>query len=323
MGLGRYVVRRLLEMVPVVLIIIVLNFTIIRLAPGDPAIVLAGEYASKEHVAAIRQAYELDRPIPAQLVRYLSRVLQGDLGRSYQYNRPVLDVIATRIPNTLILVVTAQTLGLIIGSAVGTYSARRYPSATDSVLSFGSLAWYSMPVFWLGMMMVLVLGVNLKIFPASGMRNVLSEATGIGALLDLLHHLALPALAMMFGSTVPVYLRLTRASVIELSREDFATTARAKGLDENGVYFRHILRNALLPTVTVAGLFLGNVLTGAVLTETVFAWPGIGRLTYDAVLSRDYPLLMGLFIISSCMVVIASLLTDITYAILDPRVTFH
>ncbi len=323
MGLGRYIVRRLLEMIPVILVIIVLNFVIIRLAPGDPAVVLAGEYASTEYIQAVRQAYDLDKPLLTQLTTYLGHVLQGDLGRSYQYNRPVIEVIANRIPATLLLVLTAQVLGLLLGSLLGTYAARRYPSRTDTALAVGSLAWYSMPIFWIGMMLVLVFAVNLRWFPSSGMRNVLSEAEGIAALPDLLHHMVLPTLSMVFGWTLPTYLRLTRASVLELAREDFATTARAKGLGENAVYFKHILRNALLPTVTVAGLYLGMTLTGAVLTETVFSWPGIGRLLYDAVLSRDYPLLMGVFIISSCLVVVASLLTDIVYAFLDPRVTYH
>jgi peptide/nickel transport system permease protein len=322
-GVGQYVLWRVLQMIPVVLAIIVINFTLIHLAPGDPAVVLAGEYASAEYIQAIRDAYGLEEPLPQQLVTYLVRVLQLDLGRSYSYNRPVADIIATRIPATLLLVVTAQLLGVLVGTLIGTYSAKVYPSRTDSFLSILSLGSYSMPVFWLGLMMILLFGVRLKWLPTSGMFDVTSDAEGIAALGDLLRHLVLPVASLMLGWTVPTFVRLARASVIEISREDFMITARAKGLDENVIYFKHALRNALLPTVTMAGLYLGLTLTGAVLTETVFSWPGIGRLMYEAVLSRDYPLLMGIFIFSSFLVVAASLLTDLAYAILDPRVSYR
>jgi peptide/nickel transport system permease protein len=322
-GLAQYALRRTLQMIPVVLAIIVINFTVVHLAPGDPAVMLAGEYATREYVQSIRETYGMDEPLPAQLVQYLAHVVQLDLGRSYSYNRPVLDVIADRIPNTLLLVISAQTLGVIIGSLLGTLAAKVYPSRTDAALSMTSLAMYSMPVFWLGLMMILIFAVRLRWFPTSGMFDVASEATGLAALPDLLRHMVLPVTTLMLGWTIPTFLRLQRASVIEVAREDFMTTARAKGLPESTVYFKHALRNALLPTVTMAGLYLGLTLTGAVLTESVFAWPGIGRLTYDAVLGRDYPLLMGIFILSSILVVMASLLTDIAYAFLDPRVSYQ
>jgi peptide/nickel transport system permease protein len=321
-AVGRYILWRLAQMIPVVLVIIVINFTLIHLAPGDPAVVLAGEYASADYIQSIRDAYGLEQPLVQQLGQYIVHVIQLDLGRSYSYNRPVIEIIMSRVPATLLLVITAQVLGVVVGTTLGTFAAMRYPSRTDSVLSMVSLGSYSMPVFWLGLMMILFFAVWTRWLPTSGMFDVASEATGLAAFGDLLRHMVLPVSSLMIGWTVPTFMRLGRASVIEIAREDFIMTARAKGLDEQAVYFKHALRNALLPTVTMAGLYLGLTLTGAVLTETVFSWPGIGRLMYEAVMSRDYPLLMGIFIFSAFLVVIASLLTDIVYAMLDPRVNY-
>lgn len=322
MAAGSYLLRRLAQMIPVVFVIIVINFTLIHMAPGDPAVVLAGEYASAEYIQSIRDAYGLEQPLIQQLGQYIVKIVQFDLGRSYSYNRPVIEIIMSRIPATLLLVVTAQVLGVVVGTLLGTFAAMRYPSRTDSLLSVVSLASYSMPVFWLGLMMILIFAVWTRWLPTSGMYDVASDATGLAALPDLLRHMVLPVSSLMLGWTVPTFLRLGRASVIEIAGEDFMLTARAKGLDEKAVYFKHALRNALLPTVTMAGLYLGLTLTGAVLTETVFSWPGIGRLMFEAVNSRDYPLLMGIFIFSSFLVVVASLLTDLVYAMLDPRVSY-
>jgi peptide/nickel transport system permease protein len=323
MGLASYIMRRILQLVPVVLVIVVLNFVLIHLAPGDPAQMLAGEFATPEYVASLQESYGLNESLPTQLVRYLGRLLRGDLGDSYSYNRPVLDVIVSRVGATLILIVTSQALGLVVGTALGTLSARHYPSRLDTGLSFFSLAGYSMPVFWLGLVLILVFSIRLGWLPSSGMRDVTSDATGFNGIGDVVQHLVLPVASLMFGWTIPVYLRVARASVIEVSREDFITTARCKGLSETAVFFKHALRNALLPTVTIAGLYLGLALTGAVLTETVFGWPGIGRLMYEAIFSRDYPLLMGVFTVSAIGVVLVSLITDILYAFLDPRIVYE
>jgi peptide/nickel transport system permease protein len=322
MGLTTYIIRRILQLVPVVLIIVVINFVLVRLAPGDPAQVLAGEFASPEYVAALRESYGLDEPLPVQLVTYLKQVAVGNLGESYSYNQPVLGIVLSRVPATLLLVGASQVVGVVIGAALGTISARFYPSRFDSAVSFVSLGAYSMPVFWLGLIAIYVFAVQFRVLPTSGMRDITNMETGLGAAADVFRHLILPVGTLAISWTIPTYLRITRASIIEVSKEDFITTARCKGLEERTVFFRHALRNALLPVVTMAGLYLGLALTGAVLTETVFGWPGIGRLMYEAIFSRDYPLLMGIFVVSSVAVVLASLVTDIVNAFLDPRVAY-
>jgi peptide/nickel transport system permease protein len=322
-GLASYILRRILQLVPVALAIVVINFTLVHLAPGDPAQVLAGEYATPEYVARLHELYGLDQPLPVQLGKYLRAIVHGDLGQSFSYRQPVLDIILSRVPATLLLILTSQILGLIIGTALGTISARFYPSRVDSGLSFLSLAGYSMPIFWLGLIFIYLFAIKLRWLPTSGMRDVTSTAEGFAATGDVARHLILPVLSLLISWTIPTYLRIARASVIEVSREDFITTARCKGLDEKTVFFKHALRNALLPTVTMAGLYLGLALTGAVLTETVFGWPGVGRLMYEAIFSRDYPLLMGIFVLSALAVVVVSLVTDIVNAFLDPRVVYE
>jgi peptide/nickel transport system permease protein len=322
MGLAAYIARRVIQLVPVVLVIVVINFVLVRLAPGDPAQVLAGEFASPEYVESLRASYGLDEPMPVQLLAYVRQVAVGDLGRSYSYNQPVLGIVMSRVPATLLLVGASQVVGLVFGVALGTLSARFYPSRFDSAVSFVSLATYSMPVFWLGLIAIYVFAVQLRMLPTSGMRDITNMETGLRAAGDVFRHMILPVSTLAISWTIPTYLRITRASIIEVSREDFITTARCKGLAERAVFFRHALRNALVPVVTMAGLYLGLALTGAVLTETVFGWPGIGRLMYEAIFSRDYPLLMGIFVVSSVAVVLASLLTDVVNVFLDPRVAY-
>jgi peptide/nickel transport system permease protein len=322
MGLLGYAGRRALQMVPVLVAIVVINFVLVHAAPGDPAQVLAGPFATREYVEQLRHSYGLDQALPVQFLAYVGQLLHGDLGRSYSFNAPVLSVIAQRIPATLLLVLSSQALGLALGTALGTIAARAYPSRGDGALSVVSLAAYSMPIFWLGMLLILLFAVSLHVLPSSGMRGVFSTGGGAGAVADVLQHLLLPVVTLTVAWTIPTYLRLARASVIEVRQEDYITTARAKGLKESVVFFKHALRNALLPVVTVAGLYVGLSLSGAVLTETVFGWPGVGQLMYQAIFSRDYPILMGIFVLTSFGVVAMSLITDVVYAFLDPRVTY-
>lgn len=304
------------------LFIAVINFLLIHSAPGDPASALAGEGASQEFIDALRVEYGLDQPLINQLWTYLTTVATGDLGYSFGYRQKVVDIILEKLPATLLLVLASQIPAIVLGTLLGAYSARHYPSRIDSAITGVSLSLYAVPIFWSGLLLILVFAVWLRWLPASGMFSLLTPTEGLARWLDIARHMALPATALFLYS-LPQYVRLTRASVIEVMREDFITTARAIGYDENVVFFRHALRNALLPAVTVAGLSLSFVFAGALLTETVFGWPGMGRLMYEGVLKRDYPLLMGVFLVTSGLVLIISIITDLVYAKLDPRVSYQ
>ncbi len=318
----RYALRRVLQVVPVMLFIAIINFWLIHAAPGDPAAALAGDGAPQEFIEALRKDYGLDRPLLDQLGTYLGTLLKGDLGYSFAYRRSVVDVIVERLPATLLLVFASQIPAIVLGTLLGAFSARHHPSRIDSVVTAISLSLYAVPIFWSGLLLILVFAVWLRWLPASGMIDLLAPTEGIGRVLDIARHMALPVTALFLYS-LPQYVRLTRASVIEVMREDFITTARAIGYSENVVFFRHALRNALLPAVTVAGLSLSFVFAGALLTETVFGWPGMGRLMYEGVLKRDYPVLMGVFLVTSALVLIVGILTDLLYAALDPRVSYE
>lgn len=320
--MGRYSVRRLLQMVPTVLGIVVFAFFLIRLAPGDPALAMAGENADPVNVEAVRAAWGLDQPLWSQFVIYVGNLLRGDLGFSFAYHRPVAELVMQALPLTILLMATATAISFVLGVLIGTFSASRYPSKTDSTISIASVAFYSMPVFWLGMILVYIFSTTLGWFPSGGAGDIIDRKEGLERLAELAWHLVLPVVALA-GYNLPLFLRITRASVIDTLRDEYVTTARAVGLSDRRVFYRHALRNALLPTVTMLGLVLGFVFTGAILTETVFSWPGVGRLTWTAIESRDYPTLMGVFVVSSVAVVVVSFLTDIAYAILDPRVTFE
>lgn len=312
----------MVQIIPVMLFIAVINFLLIHAAPGDPASALAGEGASQDFIDALRVEYGLDQPMLSQLWTYLATVAQGDLGYSFGYRQQVIDIILEKMPATLLLVFASQIPAIIVGTLLGAYSARHYPSRIDSAITGVSLSLYAVPIFWSGLLLILVFAVWLRWLPASGMFSLLAPSDGIGRWLDVARHMALPATALFLYS-LPQYVRLTRASVIEIMREDFITTARAIGYNENVVFFKHALRNALLPSVTVAGLSLSFVFAGALLTETVFGWPGMGRLMYEGVLKRDYPLLMGVFIVTSFIVLVVGIITDLVYAKLDPRVSYE
>ena len=319
MRLRRYVLFRVLQLIPVTLVVIVLNFLLIHLAPGDVAIILAGDAADPAYLATIRTRYGLDLPFHDQLWRYLVQVGSGDLGISFRSREPVFNEIMSRVPATLLLVGTSLLLSVVLGTWIGTWIARRPGSALDSWVSAGAVALFSVPVFWLGLMLVLLFSVRIPLLPGMGMASVDGPREGFGRVLDIAQHLVLPVLALMTVS-VGQYVRLARSAVAEVMGESYITTARAVGYPERTILMRHALRNALLPVVTVLGLQLGLMLTGAVLTETVFSWPGLGRLIYDAILARDTPVIMGAFIAMSITVALAALVTDLVYAALDPRV---
>ena len=306
-------------MLPVALVILIINFLLIYLAPGDISILLAGEDADPAYMAAVRERYGLDRSFFEQLLAYLGQVLRGDLGTSYQSGRPVIDTLLERVPATLLLAGTSLVIAAVLGTWIGALIARRPGGMLDSAVTTLSISLFSIPVFWLGLMLILLFAVHLRWLPSSGMITVGGPREGIGRILDVLQHMVLPVLAL---STVWLgqYVRLARSSVVEVLSESYVTTARSIGFSERYVLLHYGLRNALLPIVTVLGLELGLLLTGAVLTETVFSWPGLGRLIYDALLARDTPVIMGAFLVMSFTVMLASLATDLLYAVLDPRV---
>lgn len=318
--MGRYLSRQLASIIPTILLSVVLNFFLLHAAPGDPARIMAGmDNPNPEQIAAIRAQLGLDKPLPVQFFEYVKQLLQGNLGQSLTYKQPVLDVILSRLPATLLLTVTSAMIALVIGTLLGAIAAQRAGKPVDTALAFGNYALFAMPAFWLGLIMIVIFASKLGWFPTSGMRNLRADYTGWRDRLDVLQHLVLPAATLALVQ-IPVYFRITRSSVMLQQREDYVTTFRATGIPESRIFRRYALRNALLPTVTVFGLSLGFVFTGAALVEIVFAWPGIGRLTLDAVFRRDYPLLLGIYLILAIAVSIAVLITDFVYAFLDPRI---
>jgi len=317
--LRRYIFYRFLQLIPVIFIVIFINFLLIHLAPGDVAITLAGEDADPVYIENIREIYGLNKPFHEQLLLYLGQVLQGDLGISFVSRQPVLHEILERVPATLLLVGTSLIIAIVIGTTLGTLVAQRPGSVIDSILSLVAVAAYSIPVFWLGLMLVLFFGVFLKWFPISGMYSLLIPKEGFDRVLDIAKHLVLPSIALS-SVWIGQYFRLSRTSVAEVYNEHYIVTVKAIGFSSNTILLHYALRNALLPIVTIFGVQLGLALTGAVLTETVFSWPGLGRLIYDAILARDTPIIMGAYIVMSICVAFASLITDLLYAVLDPRV---
>jgi peptide/nickel transport system permease protein len=320
MRLWRMIALRLGQLVPVTLVVIVLNFLLIHLAPGDISILLAGETPDPAYLLLVREKYGLDEPFLTQLWRYLVQVASGDLGLSFRTREPVLTEILERVPATLLLVGTSLGLSVVLGTLIGTLIARQPGSLVDTTVSTLAVMLFSIPVFWFGLMLILLFAVQVPVLPAMGMVSVGGPREGLGRILDIGMHMVLPVLALMTVS-LGQYIRLARTSVAEVMGESYITTARAIGFSQTRILTHYALRNALLPVVTVLGLQLGLVLTGAVLTETVFAWPGLGRLIYDAILARDTPVIMGAFIVMSLTVAAASLLTDILYAAIDPRVS--
>jgi peptide/nickel transport system permease protein len=315
----KYILKRVLQFLPTVLVIVIVTWGLIRIAPGDPALALAGEMATPEMIEALRSAYGLNKPLYEQLAIYLTKVFQGDLGYSLTYGVPVMRIIMMRIPATLLLMLSANVLSFGIGVPLGAYLGSKYPSRRDSVISSGALVSYSVPIFFLGLLLITIFGFYLRWFPLGGMISILDKKEGWSYIVDVLWHATLPILTLTIVF-LPQYLLVTRAGVIEIMQEDFIKTARNLGLSERSIYYKHALRNALISVITLLGIRLSLSLTGAIMTETVFAWPGMGKLLYDAITARDYPLLSGLFLFSAILVVVMSLITDIITGFLDPQV---
>jgi peptide/nickel transport system permease protein len=312
----------LVKFVAVVLVIATFNFILVHAAPGDPAQVMAGQSGSSDEklLTQIRAEYGLDKPYAVQLGTYLARILKFDLGYSYRQQRSVASLIGERLPATLLLTATSFVLALLAGIVLGTLAGVRAGKWSDTLLTVVSLLLYATPVFWLGLMLVLLFSVQLDWLPAFGYVTIGVPLTAFERMRDILWHLILPA-ASLAAVYLAIYARLMRSSVVDVTHQDYIKTARAKGLKQGRIIIRHILRNAMLPIVTVAGMQAGALVGGAVVIETVFAWPGLGRLIYDALLQRDYPVLLGVFLVMSVLVIMLNLLTDVIYRVIDPRVS--
>ncbi|WP_104203482.1 ABC transporter permease [Billgrantia saliphila] len=318
---ARLIVMRLLKAVVVLFLIVIFNFVLIQLAPGDPASILAGEAGAtdEEFLRQLRERFGLDQPLYVQLWHYVSGIATLDFGWSYRQGMPVLDLILARLPATLLLTGTAFVLSLVLGIVAGSMAAARVKKPSGSLIMALALIFYATPLFWVALMAVVLFSVYLDWLPAYGMYTVGAGHTGLALMLDVAKHLVLPAttLALFF---MAIYTRMTRASMLEASQQDYVKTARAKGLSPRVIQRRHILRNALLPIITLAGLQAGQMVGGAILTETVFAWPGIGRLMFEALQQRDYNLLLGIFFFSAALVIVFNIVTDLVYRLADPRI---
>ena len=314
------VAKRLAYAVALIFAVLTINFTLIHAAPGDPALVIAGEMGGADQATLdqIRRTYGLDKPILQQYTTYIGRAAQGDLGQSYLYNKPVIELILQRLPATVLLIFTALLTAIVVGTAAGVWASRRPQSVGSGAVTVLSLVGYAMPTFWTGILLVILFGKVIPIMPIAGMRDVRIYGGWFVTTIDVLHHLVLPAftLAIVYMAQ---YSRLSRASMLEVLGSDYIRTARAKGLSENVVVFKHALRNALMPVVTIAGLQFGALLSGAVLVETVFSWPGLGTLAFESILGRDYPTLLGVLAFSAMLVIVMNQLTDLAYRWIDPR----
>ena len=317
----RYIIRRLFQAVPIVLAIIVLNFFLLNMAEGDAVDVLAGEAgsATPEYMAELRAKFGLDQPLPVQLLVYLKNIISLDLGYSFRHDMPVSVLIVDRFWPTLLLMVSTIILAVLFGILLGLLAAINLNTWKDAVISVFALITYATPLFWVGLMMIVVFSINLRWFPTSGMENIAAFYEGFDRFVDITHHLVLPTITLSLFY-LALYTRLMRASMLEQYGQDYVVTARAKGLPERRITFGHVLRIALLPVVTMAGVQVGALIGGSVIVESVFAWPGLGMLAFESLFARDLNLLLGIFLISSVLVVVVNLIVDVIYCFLDPRI---
>ncbi|WP_374791531.1 ABC transporter permease [Aerosakkonema funiforme] len=336
--MGKYIAKRILGLLPVLLGITLLVFALLQLIPGDPATILSGERATPEQVAALREQLGLDRPLPIQYFAFLFKLIRFDFGTSIISGIPIADEIRNRWPATFELSLAAMLVALILGIPAGIFAAVRKHSWLDNLLMSGSLIGISLPVYWLGLLLIYLFAVNLQILPPSGRISIAATfnfqpITGfyvldsllkldIILLKDVLSHLILPALTL---GTIPLAIiaRITRSAMLETLSQDYIRTARAKGVPQHSVIWQHALKNAFLPIATTIGLQFGSLLGGAILTETIFSWPGIGFWIYEGILARDYPVVQGGVVFVSIAFVLINLLVDLSYVFFDPRIEYN
>ncbi|MGX1307240.1 peptide/nickel transport system permease protein [Amorphus suaedae] len=317
----RLILRRLAQIIPLILGVIVLNFCLIQLAPGSLLDIMTSEQQVTDpaRIEHLRQLYGLDQPPIVQLGKYIYSVFTLDLGYSYRQNAPVLDIILQQLWPTLLLMLTAIAIAVLVGMIAGVIASVKVNTVWDVLISLGAVFFFAAPTFWLGIMLIIVFSVKLGWLPVGGMATIGVDYGLVGNVLDVAEHLILPAVSLgLFYAAI--YTRVMRASMLEVFALDFVRTARAKGLSYPRVVLAHVFRNALLPVVTLLGLQLGTVLGGSVVIEAVFSWPGIGSLMLDSVMSRNYPVVLGVFVLSAVVVAVCNLLVDMAYYKLDPRI---
>lgn len=319
--LATFVAKRLGQALPVIAGIIILNFLLLQLAPGNAADVLAGEAgsATPEYMAALRERFGLNEPIWVQLLLYMKNVLSLDLGYSFRNNMPVISLILHRLWPTLLLMGTTLIVSVGLGTLLGVISATRVHGWRDTIISIFAIVAYATPLFWVGLMLILLFSIQLGWLPASGMETVAAFNEGWALVRDIAWHLVLPATTLSLFY-MAVYTRLMRSTVLDQFDMDYVLTAAAKGLTDRQITAKHVFRNALLPIITMAGIQTGALLGGSVVVESVFGWPGLGLLAYQALFARDYNLLLGIFLFSACLVVLVNLLVDVVYTFVDPRI---
>ena len=313
--------RRLIQAVPLMLGVVVINFVLIQLAPGSFLELMTAEnqVSDPATIELLRKTYGLDDPVWLQLVKYIWALMQFDFGFSYRQNRPVIDAISDHLPATLLLMISSITLALAVGVSAGVVASVKVRTFWDSLVSVAAMFFFAAPGFWLGIMLIVLFSVKLGWLPVGGMMTIGDRSGAAGGVLDILHHLILPTLALgLFYAAI--YTRVMRSSMLEVAQLDFVRTARAKGLSRNQVTISHVLRNALLPVVTILGVQMGTVLAGSVVIESVFSWPGVGSLLFDSVSSRNYPVVLGIMVRGSLVVIAANIAVDLVYMWLDPRI---
>lgn len=318
----RYVVRRLLQVLPAVASILIVTFAVIHAAPGDPIVAVAGESGNEEYYAFMREKFGLDRPLHVQFVTYATNVFRGDLGTSFVQGQAVTDLIAERVGPTLLLMGSALLVSTIGGILLGALAARRPFGPFDLAVSTTALVGYALPVFWLAQLAMLTLAFRFGWFPIQGMTTARVSYTGWAHYADVARHLVLPSLVLA-ASEVALITRIARTGILAEMNSDYVRVAQAKGLSHSSALLKHALRNALLPVVTVVGTRIGFLFSGAVLVETVFGWPGLGRLVLSAAQTRDHPILLGMVLLVAFSLVISNLLTDLLYARVDPRIRYR
>ena len=318
--MSRYLLKRFLSAVLTVLFVFVLNFVLIRLAPGDPITILAGQdNPSQEQIDILKAKYGLDKPIFVQLLAYLKNLLKGDMGTSIIYGRPVFDVISERLGPTLLLSLTGAVIALVIGTSLAIVASRKPGGLLDNIISYIAYVLYSMPAFWLGLIVILFFASYLGWLPTAGMIDARAGYTGWAHVLDVAKHLILPAGALALVG-VPAYFRIGRSSMMQVVKNDYVNLFKAAGMDRKKVYRKYLFREAMLPTITTFGIRLAYIIGGSAATEIVFAWPGMGTLVLSAIQTRDYPMLMGNYLILSISVAVWMILVDLIYAVADPRI---
>jgi peptide/nickel transport system permease protein len=318
----KYIARRLLLMIPVLFGISVVIFILINLAPGDPYTSMIDPNISAEDKRVMLEEIGYYDPLPVKYLKWAVRAVQGDLGYSIRYKEPVTKVMSRNMANTMLLSISALFFSVLVGVPIGVLSATRKYSLLDNVITVFSFIGLSVPVFFFGMLMIKFLAFDLSLFPISGMTTIGRNFTGLRGFVDLIHHMVLPVTVLGMVNMASL-MRYTRSSMLEVITQDYIRTARAKGLRERTVIYKHALKNALIPVVTVICMSIGYLLSGALLTETVFSWPGMGTLVYQSILNRDYPLVIACTMVLAIFILMSNLLADIIYAFLDPRIKFN